>query len=89
VSSQHNLEHILSIADSFNILNNIKVNKEKSELLVNSPDVDNNDKEQVVTPIDLVFGNITVKIQPAQKGESIRFLGVWINLKKKHNFVVQ
>jgi hypothetical protein len=64
-SSQHNLERILSIADSFNILNNIKVNKEKSELLVNSPDIDNNDKEQVVIPINLVFGNTTVKIQPA------------------------
>jgi hypothetical protein len=69
--SQHNLERILSIADSFNFLNNIKVNKEKSELLVNSPDVNNNDKEQVVAPLDLVFGNTTVKIQPARKGESI------------------
>jgi hypothetical protein len=88
-SSQYNLECILSIADSFNILNNIKVNKEKSELLVNSPDVNNNDKEQVIVPLDLVFGNTTIKIQPAQKGESIRFLGVWINLKKKRNFVIQ
>jgi hypothetical protein len=42
--TQHNLERILSIADSFNDLNNIKVNKEKSELLVNSPDINNNDK---------------------------------------------
>jgi hypothetical protein len=87
--SQHNLEHILSIADSFNDLNNIKVNKEKSELLVNSPDVQNNDKEQIIALIDLIFGNSTVKIRPARKGESIRFLDVWINLKKKRNFVIQ
>jgi hypothetical protein len=87
--TQQNLERILSITDSFNDLNNIKVNKEKSELLVNSPDINNNDKEQVVAPIDLVFGNTTVKIKPAQIGESIRFLGVWINLKKKRNFIIQ
>jgi hypothetical protein len=80
--TQHNLERILSIANSFNDLNNIKVNKEKSELLVNSPDINNNDKEQVIAPINLVFGNTTVKIKPARKGESICFLGAWINLKK-------
>jgi hypothetical protein len=37
----------------------------------------------------LVFGNTTVKIKPARKGKSIRFLGVWINSKKKRNFIIQ
>ena len=39
-NNKESLEQILEIADQFFTLNNIKVNKEKSELLVSSPSHD-------------------------------------------------
>jgi hypothetical protein len=80
--SQHNLERILAIADDFNILNNIKVNKSKSELLMNIPG------QPYEKDLSLAFGTETIDIQPARRSESIRILGVWVNLNKECKFVI-
>ncbi|CAH1770357.1 7707_t:CDS:2, partial [Entrophospora sp. SA101] len=83
--SKQNLELILSIADSFYQLNNIMVNKQKSELLVKIP----NNKDIYNNEVDLNFGNEQIKIQPKKYSESIRILGIWMNLGKKRNFIIQ
>src|ERR1044072_6945150 len=81
--SKTNLELILEIADDFYKLNNIKVNKTKSELIVNIPN------EDIPQEITLSFGNETVVISPAQRNESIRTLGVWINFDNNRSFIKQ
>src|SRR3954469_24548947 len=78
---QENLETILEIADDFYTLNNIKVNKTKSELIVNVPGKD------VPDEIELNFGTESIKIRPAKKNESIRTLGVWINFEGNRRFI--
>ncbi|CAJ0885286.1 10999_t:CDS:2, partial [Entrophospora sp. SA101] len=39
--------------------------------------------------VDLNFGNEQIKIQPKKYSESIRILGIWMNLGKKRNFIIQ
>src|SRR3990170_3349861 len=79
------LEAILKIADSFYILNDIKINKDKSILLTNKP-----------KPIDegsdyctLSFGVETIKIKPTPKNISVRYLGVWYNMQQDKSFVIE
>ncbi|CAJ0827291.1 5476_t:CDS:2, partial [Entrophospora sp. SA101] len=79
-TSKENLEKILEIADDFYNLNNIQINKNKSVLLTSQTD-----QEQNI--INLKFGNSTINIKPISKSESVRFLGVWINLNNRKNFV--
>ncbi len=82
--SQHNLERILSITDDFNRLNNILVNKSKSELLVNVPG------QSYQPNLSLAFGEDTIDIRPARRCESIRILGVWVNLtKNEHSLLIK
>ena len=81
--SKEALEEILAIADDFYKLNNIQVNKSKSKLLVNSP------HDTLPETVELTFGSDKAQIKPAKNNESIRILGVWINLKGKHKFVIQ
>ena len=63
--NKNNMEIILGITDSFNELNNIKVNKDKSELLMHQP------KVPYQQALMLNFGNETVNIKPARRTESI------------------
>ena len=72
--SQYNLEEILQIADEFYDFNSIQVNKEKSKLMVRSP------YDQIPEIINLRFGKSYVSIKPVHQNESVRILGVWINL---------
>src|ERR1700722_5354095 len=83
-SKKTDLENILAIADDFNQLNNIKVNKFKSELLM----FERNSQYQS-EHLSLAFGNETIHIRPAKRSESIHFLGVWFNLAKSRKFVLQ
>jgi hypothetical protein len=78
----------LNIADSFYTLNNIQVNKGKSVLLTNA-NIDNNDTDNDTSVVTLNFGTEQIKIKPVRQDESVRVLGVWINLKLKKNFVLQ
>src|SRR6202042_724234 len=72
--SQTNLERILTIADDFYTLNNIKVNKSKSVLLMKKPNV------PYQPLVSLHFGSEQVDIRPLQFDESTRILGVWFNM---------
>ncbi|PKK57248.1 hypothetical protein RhiirC2_798395, partial [Rhizophagus irregularis] len=71
-----NLERILKIADSFYKLNNIKINKQKSELLLRK---NVNKKNPLDKKVNINFGQETIEIEPTPCNQSSRFLGVWIN----------
>src|SRR5437588_852793 len=75
---------ILSIADDFYLLNNIKVNKEKSKLLAKR-----SGKDKTIQKLQLSFGSETIDITPATYRESVRILGVWINLAGHRKYVLQ
>jgi ribonuclease HI len=81
--TKDSLESMLAIADDFYALTSIKVNKEKSELLVHVPG------QPTPDVIHLKFGSTTVDIRPAEYSESVRILGVWMNLKGQRQFIVQ
>src|SRR5215213_437953 len=83
--TKDSLETILEIADDFYILNNIKVNKDKSELLVHDP----KDAQLNKNPITLNFGNDQIIITPKLYNESARILGVWVNLDGNKKYVIQ
>src|SRR6266516_178660 len=74
---------MLSIADDFYQLNNIKVNKEKSVLMAKQQNKKNMD------PIALTFGNEQITITPISYQESTHFLGVWLNLAGNRQFIIQ
>ncbi|EXX57697.1 hypothetical protein RirG_204730 [Rhizophagus irregularis DAOM 197198w] len=78
------MEKILKIADSFYTLNDIKINKKKSALLIRFKKRKRLNKE-----IKLSFGNEEVEIQPVKHNGSERFLGVWINMYNKSQHIQQ
>src|SRR3990170_3469599 len=76
--SHTNLKEILTIADSFYRLNNIKNNKHKSTLITNNPSI---------TQSTLIrYGNEDIDIKITLPSESVRFLGIWFNLLGKRTF---
>jgi len=79
-NSKRNLEIQLKIADSFNRFNGIKVNPEKSKLIVINGNLP---KEEQYVKYSV---NETI-IQAEDDKESIRFLGVWISSKNNKNFI--
>ncbi|CAB5363664.1 unnamed protein product [Rhizophagus irregularis] len=78
------MERILKIADSFYTLNDIKINKKKSVLLIRFKE-----KKKLKNEINLQFGNEEIGIQPIQHNGSERFLGVWINMYNKSQHIQQ
>jgi hypothetical protein len=76
------MEKILGIADEFYDLNDIQINKEKSELLLRSSNQDYGKQ------INIKFGCQHIKIRPTPKNDSIRVLGVWFNAFHKKSFVL-
>ena len=78
------LEAMLKIADSFYILNDIKINKNKSILMTNEP----KPNDEGSTLCTLSFGREDIKIKPTPKNESVRYLGVWFNMTLNKSFVI-
>ena len=80
-SSLENANKILSIADDFYKLTKSAINKKKTKILTN------NKKALNDRNVDLMFGNELISIVPST--ESVRFLGVWLNidLMKSRSFV--
>ena len=74
------LEEQLSIADKFNRFNRIKVNSNKSKLIVI-----NNKETSENTHIK--YGLNETLIYPEKKDEPTRFLGVWIGANNNKNYV--
>jgi hypothetical protein len=77
------LEDILEIADEFYNLNDIQINKLKSELLLKRLEKDFNYDRK----IHICFGNNIVAIKPTAPKNSIRILGCWFNLNNDRTFV--
>jgi hypothetical protein len=74
-NSQKKLEIILTIADAFYSLNNIKVNKEKSELIVRTPDSKNGlCPDHINKQIKLKFGKSDIDIKVKGIHDSMRIL---------------
>jgi hypothetical protein len=83
--TKDSLETILEIADDFYNLNSIKVNKDKSELLVYDPNNPQLNRNSII----LKFGDDQIEITPKLYNESARILGVWVNLDGNKNYVIQ
>ena len=82
--TKDSLEIILEIVNNFYGLNNIKVNKNKSELLVNVPE----DKKVNKQTILLTFRSEQIQIKSKLYNELARILGIWINLNSNKQFVI-
>ncbi|EXX58418.1 hypothetical protein RirG_198160 [Rhizophagus irregularis DAOM 197198w] len=73
------LEQILKIADEFNIMNNIQTNYDKFEMITN--------KKLDKDIVEVNFESSKRMVKPLTSKESVRILGVWINLDLKTNYV--
>src|SRR5579859_7347234 len=81
----NNLEIMLAKADSFYNLNNILVNKEKSEILVRYKNMKFDKKKNILKDhVDIKTNTINIKFRNKQlslsipsPSQGIRFLGVW------------
>src|SRR5215216_5268803 len=76
--SQEDLSQILNIADKFYKLNFIKVNWDKSVLLINHK---KNDR-----PFSCLINDKPTHITPLSHKESTRYLGVWISLFRNKTY---
>src|SRR6266498_4836053 len=81
-SSQSTMEFILSIADSFFVLNDILINDDKAILLTNDQLPDSREAQ-----FNLPQRSLTIKARPVQAAE--RVLGVWITLQRSDKFIIQ
>ena len=78
--SKVNIEKQLEITNSFNRFNGIKVNSDKSKLIV----INNSEEEE--NRCVKYEKNLTM-IKPEADDSSVRFLGVWVSSKNNRNFV--
>ncbi len=79
-SSKEELEHMLSEADSYYTFMNIKVNKQKSILMMN------NISYMINNQTILKFDSEHITFSNTLKDQSIRFLGVWFSLHGSRDF---
>src|SRR5438034_5676727 len=82
--NQSKLEQMLKIADDYYTFADIKVNKDKSKLLLKIPNKDFIYEDD----IQLHFGNHRINICPKHPKESTRILGVWFNMNNTRDFVI-
>jgi hypothetical protein len=75
------LEKMLISVNEFNLINDIQINKEKSELLLRLNNKDN------IKKLKISFGNQEVEISPIPHNQSLLILGVWFNAYNKNDFV--
>ncbi len=76
------MESILSIADSFFILNDILINDDKAILLTNDQLPESREAH-----FNLPHRSLTIKAHPILATE--RVLGVWITLQRSDKFIIQ
>ncbi|CAB4418121.1 unnamed protein product [Rhizophagus irregularis] len=85
-NNKNNLECILKIADSFYKLNDIKINKQKSELLLRK---NISRKKPLDDIVKIKFGEDIIEVKPTPRNSNSRFLGVWISAFNDNNHVIQ
>src|SRR6266508_2231875 len=81
-SSQSSMKTILSIADSFFVLNDILINDDKVILLTNDQLPESREAR-----FNLPHHSLTIKARPVHATE--RILGVWITLQRSDKFIIQ
>src|SRR6266496_3336483 len=83
--NKKDMEFQLKLTDSFYMLNNILVNKTKSEILIKE------NQKSTTNPheITFLFGNQTITLSYPKYNDSARFLGIWVNLSKSQSFVIK
>jgi len=82
-NDQITLEKILDIANSFYNLNDIMINKDKSELIFRTDNKLFDDK----LVFDIKFGEDKIRIKPTPSYDAIRILGVWFNAYDSKKYV--
>jgi hypothetical protein len=78
--SLENLEKQLKIMDDFYQLANILINKSKTKLLTNNPDILNNNAYL------LQYGNTPIQTTVIPKNQHERILGIYVSINNNHNF---
>jgi hypothetical protein len=78
--SLENLEKQLKIADDFYQLANILINKTKTKLLTNNPNILNNNT------YPLQYGNTSIQMTVIPKNQHERILGIYVSINNNHNF---
>jgi ribonuclease HI/exonuclease III len=78
--SLENLEKQLKIADDFYQLANILINKTKTKLLTNDPNILKHDS------YPLQYGNIPIQTTIIPKNKHERILGIYVSINNNHNF---
>src|SRR5438034_9787650 len=86
-SSKQGMEHLLTISEEFNIMNNISANHNKYVLMSNAT-IDSHNEKFSLLPSELIIRR-SITISPLKKNESFHFLGVWFNIEHSNKFVVQ
>jgi alcohol dehydrogenase YqhD (iron-dependent ADH family) len=72
-NNKEKVKKIFEHINEFNNLNDIQINKEKSEILLRKND--KKDEKKII----LKFGDKTIIITPIKKNQSLRILDVWFN----------
>lgn len=83
-SNQKQLELMLSVADEFYDFNDIKINKDKLELLLRMKDTN----FDYMKDFNIKFGMNKINITLKLPNESISILGVWFNVNDDKQFVI-
>ena len=73
--SRRSLQQIVNTSNEFFLMNDVKINGDKSELLVINSALEKHDQH-------IWMGTPQVKIIANNKSEPIRFLGVWLRERK-------
>ena len=83
--NKKDMEFQLKLTNSFYTLNNILVNKTKSEILIKERQKSTTNPREIT----FLFGNQTITLPYPKYNDSAQFLGVWVNFSKSQNFVIK
>ncbi|GBB91695.1 hypothetical protein RclHR1_19050006 [Rhizophagus clarus] len=82
------LELMLSIADSFYRLNDIQINKDKSELMMRTKMYKRRYSHIYNNKIDIQFGRESISIKVKYPHEPTRILGVYFNIENDEQYLI-
>ncbi|GBB99082.1 hypothetical protein RclHR1_34050001 [Rhizophagus clarus] len=82
------LESMLSIADSFYRLNDIQINKDKSELMMRTKMYKHRYSHIYNNKINIQFGRESISIKAKHPHEPTRILGVYFNIENNEQYLI-